>query len=86
MNSDFKLESSVENQKWGERDSNPLIRSERDLQSRAARHLRGLPIGVIYFCKAGDRNRTDDSAITNRVLYQLSYAGIIFDSPDRCLC
>lgn len=32
-----------------------------------------------WMCSAGNRNRTSDLLITNELLYQLSYAGIMPD-------
>jgi hypothetical protein len=32
--------------------------------------------------KAGSRARTDDLLITNQLLYQLSYAGVLKDEPE----
>ena len=41
------------------------------------RTLRGVGAGVPQMKRAGNRVRTDDLLITNQLLYQLSYAGVL---------
>lgn len=36
--------------------------------------------------KAGDRDRTYDTLITNQLLYQLSYTGAHSNLYDNCVC
>ena len=58
---------------WVERDLNPRIPKEADLQSAAIDH------SAIYPCstpsRASGENRTHDLRFTKPLLYQLSYAG-----------
>ena len=56
---------------WGRLDSNQRTRKRRDLQSLAIGHSATSPKLEKKF--AGERIRTLDRPITNRLLYQLSY-------------
>ena len=74
---------------WGRVDSNHRTDSRTDLQSVAIATMR-LP----RFNWAGRRTRTADRLITNQLLYQLSYTGMMWKncrplfaalfSPKRC--
>ena len=60
---------------WGQLDSNQRRPKSTDLQSIAIGRYAMPPLGV-----AGSRNRTHNRPITNRVLYQLSYASKIMEN------
>ena len=48
-----------------------------DLQSIPPLQLRRIPGGIVEVNRADSRTRTSDRLITNQLLYQLSYIGII---------
>jgi hypothetical protein len=73
----LKLNPFPTKKMWGEKDSNLRTRKRTDLQSVAVGHLAISPT-IPYWYGAEEGTRTPDQLITNQLLYQLSYFGLIF--------
>ena len=56
--------------------------SEPAVESRSTKRNCSVNSRRVKACNgAGNRARTDDLLITNQLLYQLSYAGVLFKTP-----